>query len=152
MIRGRNAGLAAGIALALAWIAAGTAQAAEGEAIPDHAGHETRLIGVTAGRLIPESITLGHRDAFGWLNYSSRAVSIAFRQEVVPHLLCTAPTRFAVKDGRLIAHELEPGAFATLCQLAPGRYDYRVEVASRTPGGESTTLEGQLVVRAAALP
>lgn len=96
---------------------------------PDHAAYAPEIVGITAERLLPTVAVVSPDAAFGWLNYSSRDVSITFDEDVAAKMMCTSKTPFQVADGELSAPKLTGGAFATLCALAPGEYDYRVELA-----------------------
>jgi len=128
--------------LAIALAAAGAAHA-EGEpwTPPDHADLETEIVGITSERLVPEVKHVESSEAFGWINHSSRRVSIRFDAEVARRMRCTSLTPFRVSDGRLVAPAIGSGEIATLCRLAPGEYPYVVE-----PEGSETPLNGRLVV------
>lgn len=96
---------------------------------PDHASYQPEIVGITGEQLLPTVAVVSSDAAFGWLNYSSRAVAISFDEDVAAKMMCTSKTPFRVHDGELTAPKLAGGAFATLCALAPGEYDYRVELA-----------------------
>jgi hypothetical protein len=110
---------------------------------PDHAGHPTEIVGITGSHLIPSVAVVPYDSAFGWLNYSSRDATIKFDEDITPKLTCRSPGPFRAKGGDLASPRVVSGAFVTLCSLAPGEYDYRVEIM-----GQPDPLLGKLVVEA----
>ncbi len=130
------------LALALASQAAwADDDALEGE--PDHAGHPTKIVGIVPTRLLPTVLVVPHDSAFGWLNYTSREATIKFEEDISPKLTCRSPGLFRASTGELASPRVASGAFVTLCNLAPGEYDYRVDL-----GGRQQPLLGKLVVEA----
>ncbi len=71
------------LALALASQAAWAEDGAP-EDEPDHAGHPTEIVGIAPTRLLPTVLVVPHDSAFGWLNYSSRAATIEFDENIMP--------------------------------------------------------------------
>ncbi len=130
------------VSLALA-LASQVARAEEGapEGEPDHAGHPTEIVGIVPTRLLPTVLVVPHDSAFGWLNYSSRSATIRFDEDIMPKLTCRSPGPFRDKAGDPASPRVASGAFVTLCSLAPGEYDYRVELK-----GRSRPLLGKLVI------
>lgn len=110
---------------------------------PDHAAHPTEIIGITGSRLLPSVAVVPHDSAFGWLNYSSRDATIQFDEDITAKLMCRSQGAFRAKGGDLAAPRVASGAFVTLCSLAPGEYDYRVELM-----GQPKPLLGKLVIEA----
>ena len=110
---------------------------------PDHAGHPTEIVGIAPTRLVPTVLVVPHDSAFGWLNYSSGEATIKFEEDITPKLTCLSPGLFRASTGELAAPRVASGAFVTLCSLAPGEYDYRVELE-----GRQQPLLGKLVVEA----
>lgn len=109
----------------------------------DHAGHPTEIVGIAPTRLLPTVLVVPHDSAFGWLNYSSDQATIKFEEDITPKLTCLSPGRFRADTGGIAAPRVASGAFVTLCSLAPGEYDYRVELE-----GRQQPLLGKLVVKA----
>ncbi len=130
------------LALALASQAAWADEGAR-EHEPDHAGHPTQIVGIVATRLLPTVLVVPHDSAFGWLNYSSEEATIRFEEDITPKLACRSPGLFRASAGDLASPRVASGAFVTLCSLAPGEYDYRVEFERR-----QQPLLGKLVVEA----
>lgn len=117
------------------------ASAASVAALPDHAGHETRIVGISAGALLPTIKQIDQSDAFGWLNYSTQVASISFDRSVAAQMTCRGPSPFELQSDRLRAPSVASGGYATLCNLAPGEYDYEVELV-----GKGKVLLGKIVV------
>ena len=115
--------------------------ALEGE--PDHAGHPTEIVGIAPTRLLPSVLVISEDSAFGWLNYFSGDATIEFDEDIAPKLRCRSPGLFRAPTGDLTSPRVPSGAFVTLCNLAPGEYDYRVELE-----GRQQPLLGKLVVEA----
>ena len=114
----------------------------------DHADHEHQLIRIFEGRVRPGVQTIDSKDALGWLNYTSKIARISFDKEVAKHLTCTSPGSFRLDGERLVSGDIQATQFATLCNLAPGEYAYRVTLFSgigTTAGGEKH-LDGKIVV------
>ncbi len=132
------------VSLALA-LASQMARAEDGapEGEPDHAGHPTEIVGIVPTRLLPTVLVVPHDSAFGWLNYTSREATIKFEEDISPKLRCRSPGFFRASTGELASPRVASGAFVTLCNLAPGEYDYRVELE-----GRQRPLLGKLVVEA----
>ena len=118
-----------------------TARTASVSALPDHAGHETRIVGISAGALLPTVKQIESGDAFGWLNYSTQIASISFDRSVAAQMTCRGPSPFELQSDRLRAASVASGGYATLCNLAPGEYDYEVELV-----GKGKVLLGKIVV------
>ena len=133
------------VTLALAALASQAAWAEDGaiEGEPDHAGHPTEIVGIGPTRLLPMVLVVPHDSAFGWLNYTSRNATIKFGEDITPKLLYGSPVLFRVSAEELASPRVASGAFVTLCSLAPGEYDYRVELE-----GRQQLLLGKLVVEA----
>ena len=110
---------------------------------PDHAAHPTKIVGIVLTRLLPTVLVVPHDSAFGWLNYASEDATIKFDEDIAPKLTCRSPGPFRASAENLASPRVASGAFVTLCSLAPGEYDYRVELE-----GSQQPLLGKLVVEA----
>ena len=119
-----------------------------GEEESDHAGLTTVVVGILPTRLLPTVALLEPDQTIAWLNYSSRSLTISMDAQVANQMRCTTPGPFQLSGDRLEAKPLPSVGFASLCQLAPGEYDYEVQV-SAAPGreGDPTMLVGKIVVR-----
>ncbi len=59
-------------------------------------------------------------------------------------IACRTHSAFELSNGRLTAAYVRQGSFVSLCTLAPGSYDYRVEL--KRAAGELENYEGKIVV------
>ncbi len=115
--------------------------AREGE--PDHAGYPTQIVAIVPTRLLPTVLVVAASSAFGWLNYTSVEAAIEFEEDITPKLTCRSPGPFRSSAGNPASPRVASGAFVTLCNLAPGEYDYRVDLE-----GYRKPLLGKLVIEA----
>ena len=136
------------LALALLVTPGGNPAAAE-EARPDHIHLGHRLVPIMPGSLYPKVQRIHASDAFGWLNYTTRVARVSFDKEVAARLTCKSPSGFHLTGERFESRDIPSGGFTSLCNLAPGEYDYRVELRSglwERADGVPEVLEGRLVV------
>lgn len=124
------------------------APAATARAEADHADHEHQLIRISEHRVRPDVQKIHAGDAIGWLNYSSRIARVSFDREVGKKLTCTSPGSFRIDGERLVSGDIQATQFATLCNLAPGEYDYQVTLRSGIGAGQGgeKTIDGKIVV------
>lgn len=141
----RSRRLAAGLAGALALALAAPALA---EKESDHADHEHQFVRIFEGRVRPERLVIRSDDAIGWLNYTSRIAQISFDKEVARHLTCTSQGSFRLDGERLVSGDIQSTQFATLCNLAPGEYEYRATLRSGIGSGQGgeKQLDGRILV------
>ncbi len=97
---------------------------------PDHAEHDHRMARILESRVRPEVIEIHSSDAIGWLNYSSQRARISFDAQVAKNLTCRSRGTFHLDGPRLISNDIQATQFASLCSLAPGEYEYRVDLMS----------------------
>lgn len=115
----------------------------------DHAEAKTVFVRILQSRLRPEVQRVPAGDSFGWLNYSDDIARISFDADVAKHLTCRSPGSFRRTGDRLESGDIQSQQFATLCNLAPGEYRYRVDLrggiggAGGSPGASRT---GTLVI------
>ena len=117
---------------------------------PDHAEHDHRVARILETRVHPKTIEIHSTDAIGWLNYSSKRARISFDAEVAKSMTCRSMGTFRLDGPRLTSSDIQATQFASLCSLAAGEYEYRVELRSGISGtsgsspGKSFT--GKIVV------
>jgi hypothetical protein len=140
MIRNPTVGV---LMLMLLLGAAGDRAAAEATD-PDHAGLRHRVVPITSQRLNPDLQRIGIGDAFGWLNYSTMVARVSFDREIVDRLTCRSASKFRLMGNRFESGDIQPGEFTALCSLAPGEYDYRIELRP----SDRTGAEAELVTHA----
>ncbi len=109
---------------------------------PDHADHDHRVARILEARVSPKTIEIHSTDAIGWLNYSSRRARISFDAEVAKSMTCKSISTFRLDGPRLTSSDIQATQFASLCSLAPGEYEYRVELRSGI-GGSSGGIPGK---------
>ncbi len=128
--------------------ASGPARSQEAE----HADHEHRnhqWVRIGSGTLRPATLTVQEGDAFGWVNYTPKIAEVSFDRSVARNLICTTKGSFRLVGERLVSGAIQARQFASLCQLKPGEYDYRVSLRSGAGGSSAPldrTLEGKLIV------
>ena len=79
---------------------------------------------------------------------SSAAESVVvFEREVAKKMVCHALVNFSLKDDELRSAPIRAGEFASFCQLAPGRYRYKVvRPAALERTDARRTLDGEILV------
>ena len=117
-------------------------------AVPDHAEHDHRMARILETRVHPKTIEIHSTDAIGWLNYSSKRARISFDAEVAKSMTCRSIGSFRLDGSRLTSNDIQATQFASLCSLAPGEYEYRVELKSGIGGSgiSSKSFAGKIVV------
>ncbi len=117
---------------------------------PDHAEHNHRMARILETRVHPKTIEIHSADAIGWLNYSSKRARISFDAEVAKNLICRSRGTFHLDGPRLSSNDIQATQFASLCSLAPGEYEYRVDLMSGfgASGGSSLgkSFTGKVIV------
>lgn len=118
---------------------------------PDHAGIDHEFVRISGSGLRPETVEVAGETAIAWVNYGSRVARVSFDRSVAEKIACKSRASFTLDGDRLVSPRIQGSSFASLCQLAPGSYDYRVELfAGEGTGGAGTperTLVGKIVVR-----
>lgn len=85
-----------------------------------------------------------------WISYAPDPVTIVFDREVAESMICHSLVNFALQDGKLKSNPMEPGEFASFCELKPGKYKYRVIQVHDAAGEQKRrVLKGELKVSAA---
>ena len=113
----------------------------------DHVGHRHTPIRIAKSSLRPDPAKLPAADALVFLNYSGRIAQISFDESVAKSITCRTRSAFELSNGRLTAAYVRQGSFVSLCNLAPGNYDYRVELKSSAGDLDNYAIyEGKIVV------
>ena len=116
---------------------------------PDHAEHNHRMARILETRVHPKVIKIHSADAIGWLNYSSQRARISFDAEVAKNLICRSRGTFHLDGPRLVSNDIQATQFASLCNLAPGEYEYRVELRAGLGGSGASigkSFTGKIIV------
>ena len=113
----------------------------------DHVGHRHKPIRIAKSSLRPDPVKLPAADALVFLNYSGRIAQISFDESVAKSIACESRSDFQLSNGRLTAAYVRQGSFVSLCRLAPGSYDYRVELKRSAGELENYAVyDGKIVV------
>ena len=117
---------------------------------PDHAEHNHRMARILETHVHPKVIEIHSADAIGWVNYSNQRARISFDAEVAKNLTCRSKGTFHLDGPRLSSNDIQSSQFASLCSLAPGEYEYRVELRSGIGGsggsGFGKSFTGRIIV------
>ena len=128
------------VAVGLHVLALGAAQAADDLHGGDHKHQSVRITNVSVR---PAVLQIHDDEAIGWLNYSRQRAVISFDDDVAKNLTCTAKSAFRLTGGRLESAPIQSRQFASLCTLAPGEYEYDVQLMSGV--GSNAALGRKLV-------
>ncbi len=114
----------------------------------DHVGHRHKPIRIAKSSLRPDPVKLPAADALVFLNYSGRIAQISFDESVAKSIACESRSDFQLANGRLTAPNVRQGSFVSLCRLAPGSYDYRVELKRSAGELENYAVQdGKIIVQ-----
>jgi hypothetical protein len=116
---------------------------------PSDTTHTHRVVLITAESLSPASIELEPGQLVAWISYAPGRSTVVFEREVARSMVCHKRVNFEFESGELRSAPIEAGEFASFCELAPGRYRYRVErsVPSEAARAEAPEpLMGEIVV------
>jgi len=107
------------------------------------------VVSVTEHEAVPKRVEIVEGEKLAWQSRSAVGLHIVFDADVARSMRCTEVVNFALDEGQLRSDLLRTGDVATLCELAPGRYVYRVEkdphIATSQPLSERA--RGEIVVR-----
>ena len=117
---------------------------------PDHAEHLHRVAKILETRVHPKTIDMHPTEAISWLNYSNKRARISFDAEVAKKMTCRSGGTFHLEGPRLVTNDIQATQFASLCSLAPGEYEYRVElragIGASGGAGLGKSFTGKIVV------
>ena len=107
---------------------------------------------LTDSRLSPRRVVVQEGETVVWRSLARQASRIVFEREVARSMICQSVVNFEIEGDTLRSGLLHTGDRSSFCQLAPGRYRYRIvrngPDERPTAGGVqlSSRLEGVLVV------
>ena len=85
-----------------------------------------------------------------WISYSRFPSTIVFDREVARDMICHSMVNFSIDKDALRSEPIDPGEFASFCELRPGTYPYQVIRASQSESGKKTkplpNLKGEIIV------
>ena len=107
------------------------------------------VVRITDDGIAPRRIEIDAGQKVAWQHAGSIEQRISFDPGTARALHCTEIVSFGLEDGRLVSGFLRSGDMATLCELAPGTYRYRVEAARDAVARPqlSERPRGEIVVR-----
>lgn len=137
------------------WLgASGTGAAPKAAKIPAldpsfKATGDHRVVLIMPDALDPKRMELNQGQLVVWISYAQTPSVIVFDREVARNMICHSLVNFALRDGDLRSDPLEPGEFASFCELKPGTYEYRITQVPSSPDGDvPEPLRGEIEVRA----
>lgn len=116
---------------------------------PSYRQNSHKVVLITDDALSPRLVTLDEGQLVAWISYSKAGSQVVFEREVARSMICHSLVNFSIVDDELKSAEIQPGEFASFCQLKPGRYRYKVIRRNSTAsgaGGARKMLEGEIIV------
>jgi hypothetical protein len=108
------------------------------------------VVRVTDDRLSPRWLKIRQGESVAWVSHARGLTRITFEREVAASMICHSLVNFHLEDDELRSGLLRTGDVASFCELAPGRYRYRVVPHSPESDRQlSSRLEGVIEVEAA---
>jgi len=133
---------------------AGTESAEGKEEVPSldpsfKATGDHRVVLIMPDDLDPDKLELKQGQLVVWISYARNPSIVVFDREVARDMICHSLVNFSLRDGALRSDPIEPGEFASFCELKPGTYEYRVtQVPSSPDAAVPAPLNGEIDVRA----
>ncbi len=93
---------------------------------PDYRQTSHKVVLITDDSLSPRSVNLKEGQLVAWISYSGNPATIVFEREVARDMICHSLVNFSIVDDELKSAPIQPGEFASFCELKPGRYTYKV--------------------------
>ena len=118
---------------------------------PNPTRNDDQIVHILETRTHPAVIELAPGGSVLWLNESKRRARISFAPEVAQHLTCEPGADFRLSGRRLRSGQIETTQVSPPCHLAPGEYEYRVDLrpgsSAGVPNAFSRPIRGKIVVR-----
>ena len=114
----------------------------------NHGDKDHKVARILETRVRPKTLKIHSTDAIGWLNYSSKRARISFDAEVAKSMVCRSVSTFRLDGDRVVSSDIQATQFASLCSLAPGEYEYRVDLRAGIGGspGPGKSFAGKIIV------
>ena len=116
----------------------------------DHAELDHVYVRITDTGVHPATARMEAGQAIGFLNSSSRVARVSFDASVAAKIKCRTRTGFQLEGARLASGRIQGTQFASLCSIASGSYEYRVDLQPGAgTGGElvERSFPGKLEVK-----
>ncbi len=91
---------------------------------PDYRQTNHKVVLITDDRISPQAVQLKEGQLVAWISYASNATEIVFEREVARDMICHSLVNFSIVEDELKSAPIQPGEFASFCELKPGRYEY----------------------------
>jgi len=93
-----------------------------------HLSANLNIIRIGRSDVFPGTAKVKANETVAWTNYSGTSVEIRFDKEAVKKLQCKkqSPFQMTENDTVLSSGEVRSSEVVTLCQFAPGEYEYTV--------------------------
>ena len=135
--------------------AAGTSPGSGGSSLsprldPSFRSTSHKVVLITDEGINPEQVRLQQDQLVAWISYSRFPSTIVFKREVARDMICHSMVNFSIDEDELRSESIDPGEFASFCELRPGTYPYHVIRASQAEGGKKlkplSNLKGEIIV------
>ncbi len=91
---------------------------------PDYRQSSHKVVLITDQSISPRSVSLKEGQLVAWISYASNPTVIVFEREVARDMICHSLVNFSIVEDELKSAPIQPGEFASFCELKPGRYEY----------------------------
>lgn len=149
-------------ALLIAVLASVGPVGAETETAESHADRPQKVVAIGQSRIVPTTLRMSTGDVLAFQNHSARIMRIVFLEpknlgekvrcgqiQRISEDEAQVPGALFKRRGDQVVGLIAPGAFVSVCSLAPGRYVYTVAPAAPSSGasaGEPLGQKGEIVV------
>jgi hypothetical protein len=117
---------------------------------PNFRSTSHKVVLITDEGINPEQVGLQQNQLVAWISYSRFPSTIVFDREVARDMICHSMVNFSIDQDELRSESIDPGEFASFCELRPGTYPYQVIRASQSESGKKTkplpNLKGEIIV------
>lgn len=117
---------------------------------PDYRQTSHKVVLITDDSISPRSVNLKEGQLVAWISYASNPTEIVFEREVARDMICHSLVNFSIVEDELKSAPIQPGEFASFCELKPGRYEYilkRPSLGMTSPHHQAQSrLRGEIIV------
>ena len=109
-----------------------------------------KVVLITDDGINPQQVQLEQNQLVAWISYSRSPSPIIFDREVARDMIRHSMVNFSIQDEELRSEPIDPGEFASFCELRPGAYPYRIAREPLPGAGKKgkplPSLKGEIVV------
>ncbi|MFP8875111.1 MAG: hypothetical protein VCB42_11445 [Myxococcota bacterium] len=117
---------------------------------PNFRSTSHKVVLITDDGINPQQVQLKRNQLVAWISYSRSPSTIIFDREVARNMVCHSMVNFSIQQEELRSEPIDPGEFASFCELRPGTYPYRIVreplPAAGRKGNPPPSLRGEIVV------